>query len=87
MPIELIKEGLKVETQKGIKIFYDDKEIGLHRLDLVIEDQVVVELKAVNEFDDSHVAQLLSYLKATKLKVGLLINFSKGTLKVKRVVN
>ena len=87
LPIELKNRGLTVEEQKSIRIIYDGKEIGLHRLDLVIEGQVIVEIKAVSAFDDSHMAQVLSYLKATKLKVGLLINFAKGTLKIKRIVN
>jgi GxxExxY protein len=87
LQIELEKQGLRVETQKEIKIYYDGKEIGLHRLDLVVEGKIIVELKTVKEFDDSHVAQLISYLKATGLKIGLLLNFAKATLKVKRVIN
>lgn len=87
LPMDLAKNKLNVETQKGIKIFYDNKEIGLHRLDLVVEGQVIVELKTVKEFDDSHTAQLISYLKASGLKVGLLMNFAKEVLKIKRVVN
>ena len=86
LPLELLKDGLKVETQKEIKIFYDDKEVGSHRLDLVVEGEVIVELKTVKEFDDSHLAQLRSYLKASGLKVGLLLNFAKAVLKIKRVV-
>ena len=84
MPLELVKQGLKVETQKEIKVFYDGKEIGLHRIDL---GQVIIELKAVKGFDDSHLAQLLSYLKASELRVGLLLNFAKAVLKIKRVIN
>ena len=87
LPIELKKQGLKAEEQKEVKIFYDAKEIGLHRVDLVVEGQIIVELKTVKEFGDSHMAQVISYLKATKLKVGLLLNFSKSVLKIKRVVN
>jgi GxxExxY protein len=87
MLLELVKQGLKVESQKEIKVFYDGKEIGLHRIDLVAEGQVIVELKAVKEFDDSHIAQLLSYLKAADLRVGLLLNFAKAVLKIKRVIN
>lgn len=87
LPMELKKQKLKVEEQKEIKIFYDDKEIGLHRIDLVVEGQIIVELKAVKEFDDSHLGQVISYLKAAKLTVGLLLNFSKAVLKIKRVVN
>ena len=87
MFLELMKQGLKVEIQKEIKVFYDDKEIGLHRLDLVVERQVIVELKTVKDFDDNHMAQLLSYLNASGLKVGLLLNFAKAVLKIKRAIN
>lgn len=87
LPIELIKQGLEVETQKEIQIFYENKEIGLHRLDLLVVHQVIVELKTVKGFDDSHLAQVISYLKATGLKVGLLLNFAKATLEIRRVVN
>lgn len=85
--MEIGKSGLIVEAQKGIKIFYDGKEIGSHRLDLVVDGKVIVELKTVKDFDDSHFAQLLSYLKATGLRVGLLLNFSKAVLEIKRVIN
>ena len=60
--------------------------MGLHRLDLIVENKIIIELKAVKEFSDIHFAQLRSYLKATGLKVGLLLNFAKPTLDIKRVV-
>ena len=60
--------------------------MGLHRLDLIVENKIILELKAVKEFADIHYAQLRSYLKATGLKVGLLLNFAKPTLDIKRVV-
>ena len=85
--MELRKQKLKLEEQKEVKIFYEDKEIGLHRIDLVVEGQIIVELKTVKEFDDSRLAQVISYLKAAKLKAGVLLNFSKAVLKIKRVVN
>jgi GxxExxY protein len=78
---------LSFESQKEIHIKYHGIEIGTHRLDLVVEGKIVVELKAVKEFSDIHYAQLRSYLKATGLKVGLLLNFAKPTLHIKRVVN
>ncbi|MCG2725278.1 MAG: GxxExxY protein [Elusimicrobia bacterium] len=87
LPIQLRKDGLNVETQKEIKIYYDGHEIGRHRLDIMVENEIIIELKAVKEFDDSHMAQVMSYLKATGLKVGLLLNFAKATLGIKRVVN
>ena len=85
--VEFAKNDFKFERQKEIKVRYLDVEIGTHRLDLVVENEIVVELKAVKEFSDIHFAQLRSYLKATGLKVGLLLNFGKPTLEIKRIVN
>ncbi|MRR52016.1 MAG: GxxExxY protein [Rhodocyclaceae bacterium] len=84
--LELKRQGLKAESQKEVRIYYLGQEIGTHRLDMVVNDAVVVELKTVSEFNDVHLAQVLSYLKATGLKVGLLMNFAQSVLKVKRVV-
>ena len=87
LKVELAKYPLNFESQKEIQIRYHGIEIGSHRLDLIVENKIVVELKAVKEFSDIHNAQLRSYLKATGLKVGLLLNFAKPTLQIKRVVN
>ena len=84
--MELSKRKLFHESQKEIKIEYLEVEVGLHRLDLIVEDKIIIELKAVKEFADIHFAQLRSYLKATGLSVGLLLNFAKPTLDIKRVV-
>ena len=85
--IQLKKDGMKVETQKEVKIYYNGQEVGIHRLDLVVNEKIIIELKAVKEFDGSHIAQVISYLKATGLKIGLLLNFAKATLEIKRIVN
>ena len=87
LKIELTESNIGFESQNEIKIEYHGKNVGTHRLDLVIEEKIVVELKAVKELTDSHFAQLISYLKATNLKVGLLLNFSKPTIEIKRIVN
>ena len=87
LKVEFAEHGLHYDAQKEIQIKYLGVEVGLHRLDLLIEKQIIVELKAVKEFTEIHFAQLRSYLKATGLKVGLLFNFSKPTLEIKRVVN
>jgi GxxExxY protein len=79
---ELEQLGLKVEQQKPLPLVY--KEISLehgYRLDLLVENQVVVELKTVEHFTDVHEAQILTYLKLSKCKVGLLINFDVKLLK------
>jgi GxxExxY protein len=70
-----------------IQVEYLEVPVGLHRLDLLVQNEFIVELKAVKELADIHFAQLRSYLKATGMKVGLLLNFSKPTLEVRRVVN
>ena len=87
LKIDLGEHGLHFECQKEIKIKYLGIVVGVHRLDLVIENEIIVELKAVKELADIHFAQLRSYLKATGLKIGLLLNFAKPTLEIKRIVN
>ena len=83
---ELLSKGLKVETQKSINLTYKDKKIGLHRLDLVVESKVVVELKTVERFSIHHKAQLTSYLKASGYKLGILVNFSRSKVEYQRVL-
>ena len=77
MRIELGKSGLHVEQQKNIKVFYDSEQVGDYYADLLIENLVIVELKAAETICDEHETQLLNYLKATDIEVGLLINFGK----------
>lgn len=79
---ELEKQGLKVLSQVGLPVFYDGMKIDLgYRLDLLVEDAVIVELKAVNKITPVHEAQLLSYLKLSEKRLGLLINFNVILLK------
>jgi len=87
LKVELSEHGLYSDCQKEIKAEYLGVEVGTHRLDLLIENKIIVELKAVTGLSDIHFAQLRSYLKATGLKVGLLLNFAKPTLEVRSVVN
>ncbi len=86
MKKELTLQNIPFETEKEIKIVYKDDEIGEHRLDLVINNEIIVELKAVKEIADVHLAQVLSYLKASGLHIGLILNFSKSKIDIKRVV-
>jgi len=83
---ELSGRGMKVETEKIIDLTYKDKKIGVHRLDLVIDNKVVVELKTVERFSIHHKAQLASYLKASGYKLGILVNFSKSKVEYRRVL-
>jgi len=87
LKIELSEQSMSYDSQKEIKIEYLGIEVGVHRLDLLVEKRIIVELKAVKELTDIHFAQLRSYLKAADLKVGLLLNFAQPTLEIRRVVN
>ena len=87
LKVELSKNELDFASQMEVQIEYLGVPVGLHRLDLLVQNEVIVELKAVKELADIHFGQLRSYLKATGMKVGLLLNFSKPTLEVRRVVN
>ena len=84
--LELRKRKLQVEQQREVIVKYDGVEIGRHRLDLIVADTIVVELKAVKNIEDIHFAVVRSYLKALGKEHGLLINFSKPVLEVKRVI-
>jgi len=86
---ELRKKGLKVEEEKPIPVIYEEVKLDCgYRLDLLVEDAVVVELKTVEAFADVHFAQILTYLRFADKKVGLLINFNVKSLKdgIKRFI-
>ena len=84
---ELGKEGLTVEQQKAVRVLYDGVAVGEYVADLLVENAVIVELKAARSLDEIHLAQCMNYLKATGLRVCLLINFGAPKVQVKRVVN
>ena len=86
MRVALGRAGIAYENKKKVRIHFEDVEVGVHYLDLLVDQQIVVELKAVKAFEDVHFAQVKSYLRATGLRVGLLINFNATRLVVKRVV-
>ncbi|HTY88063.1 MAG TPA: GxxExxY protein [Candidatus Acidoferrum sp.] len=84
---ELRKRGLKVEQQVEVPITYDGNvEVGKHRLDLLVEGEIVIDLKAVSELLDVHFAIVKSQLRAARRKHGLLLNFAKVKLETKRVI-
>ena len=88
MCLELRARALAFETEKAVEVQYRGEVLGTHRIDLIVQGLVVVELKAVQGLDPVHRKQVVSYLKATKLRLGLLINFDVELLKqgLKRVV-
>ncbi len=75
LAIVLEEKGLKVETQKEVPVFFRGISVGKFKADVVVEEKVVIELKAVKKIDPAHSAQLLNYLKATQIEVGLVLNF------------
>jgi GxxExxY protein len=81
------KQGIGFEPQKEVEIFYEGESVGTHRIDLIVEHKAIVELKAHKDLEEVHFAQVRSYLKASGLRLGLLLNFNKPTLEIKRVVN
>jgi GxxExxY protein len=84
--IELICRGLKAENQIPIKVKYKGRIVGEYFADIVVENQVILEIKAVDSLQKIHEAQLLNYLKATGYKIGLLVNFTHPKAEIKRFV-
>jgi GxxExxY protein len=84
--IELRKRGLAFQNQIEVIVIYDEEDVGRHRLDLLVEDTIVVDLKAIKHLEDIHFAVVRSQLKAVGRQHGLLLNFAKTTLEPKRVI-
>jgi GxxExxY protein len=87
---ELKKANLLVEKQKGLPLIYEDVKLDIgYRIDIIVENKFIVEIKSVENLNDVHLAQIITYLKLSNCKLGLLINFNVNLLKngVKRVIN
>ena len=84
---ELEKAGFFVQPQEAVHVFYNGFMVGEYFPDLLVERSVIVELKAVKALDDIHMAQCINYLKATHLKLCLLINFGNPEVEIKRLVH
>lgn len=79
---ELIKRGFKVERQKALPVIYDDKKLDAgYRIDLLVEDSIIVKLKSVAAIEPIHKAQIMTYLKLSELSLGLLLNFNVTDMK------
>ena len=85
LAVEFALRGIAFIRQKAVPLFYRDHQIGEHRLDFLVDDKIVVELKAVDALENVHFAIVRSYLKATGLADGLILNFSTMPITVKRV--
>src|SRR4029077_17346870 len=84
LAVEFALSGIQFIRQHPVPLFYRDHQVGEHRLDFLVDGQIIVELKAVSELEDIHFAIGRSYLKATNLQDGLLFNFATAPLTVKR---
>ena len=85
--VALCDRGLKVERQVSIEVFFRQQAVGEFFADIVVEDQLIVELKAVKRLAVEHIAQVLNYLRATGKEVGLLVNFGTKKLEYRRFNN
>ena len=83
--IELLKTGLRAEKEKKIQVYYDSQLVGDYMADIIVEEKVILELKSVKDLHPAHSAQLVNYLKATGIEVGLLLNFGQQ-VEIKRKV-
>ncbi len=84
--LELKNANIKFEREKEIEILYNNAKLGYFTADFLVEQNVMVELKATDHIGGVHLAQLISYLKAARIKVGLIVNFANKSLEWKRVV-
>jgi GxxExxY protein len=87
LAIEMEKHGLGFKRELEMAIYYDEIDIGTRRVDFFVEDQIMVELKALIKLEDVHLAQAMNYCQAYNLPIGLLINFGAKSLEFKRVYN
>ena len=87
LKIELSANAIHYDSQKEIKIEYPGVKVGVHRIDLIAENEIILGLQSVKNLADIHFIRIRSCLEATGLKLGLLLNFAKPVLKIKRVVN
>lgn len=86
MAIKLRKMRIKYQQQVPIKVSFEDEIVGEYIADLLVEDKIIIEIKVTEELHPIHFAQLKNYLKATRLRLGLLINFGKSFFEFKRVI-
>ena len=87
LAIELALQGLSFEREKEIPVYYKDEHIGTRRADFFVQKEIMVEIKALVQLEDVHLAQAINYLEAYNMKIGLLINFGSKSLQFKRIHN
>ncbi len=83
----LRREGIEAKQQAPIKVYFEGEIVGEYFADILVENKIILELKALNEITDAHMAQALNYLKATGLRLAIIINFAKRRLEYERIIN
>ncbi len=86
LKIELTKDGLQAKREHKVEMQYEGVDIGFDKADFDVENKVLVELKAVSSLNDIHRAQMISYLRTSKRRIGLIINFANTKLEIKRII-
>lgn len=81
------REGMKAEQQKPITVYFESEIVGEYYADILVEDKIILELKSAEKIIDVHIAQALNYLKATTLRLAILLNFGKEKLEYERIVH
>ncbi len=84
--IELQKHHIPCAQQKPIKVHYDNQIVGDYIADILIEEKILLELKSAKGIDDSHIAQVINYLKATGIRLGIILNFGPEKMEFKRII-
>ena len=83
----LESKNLKCEQQVPLEVYYKDYMVGDYIADIIVEDKIILEIKAISGIEDKHFAQLLNYLKTTRKKLGFIINFGASKIQIKRIIN
>ena len=86
LAIEMEKDGLTFAREQEMPIYYDEKQVSTRRADFLVDDRVLVELKAISKLEDIHIAQGLNYLEAYNLEIGLLLTFGATKLEFRRLI-
>jgi GxxExxY protein len=86
LAIEMEKDGLTFAREQEMPIYYEEKQVGTRRADSLVDDRVLVELKAISKLEDIHIPQGLNYLEAYNLEIGLLLNFGATKLEFRRLI-
>jgi len=80
------REGIEAKQQAPITVYFEEEVVGNYYADILVEDKVILEIKSVENIIDAHIAQTLNYLKATGLRLAIILNFSKEKLEYKRII-